>query len=396
MAFQVLESVAGGQYASDSLRAAARALTPRDAGLASQIVFGTLRFQGQLDYLIFHYSRRRVEALQPEIVIALRTALFQLRYLDRIPAHAAVHETVELVKKIKRPAAGLVNAVLRKVRRDTVTWPDRATELSCPDWLLRRWDRHFGRERADQIARAALAEPVPYLRVPVGTAPPEGYTLASTSVPGCFRVVSSDVAAGDPELGPTRWHDIGSQSVLPQLGLQQGNSYLDLCAAPGNKTLQALETPLSLAIACDISRKRLETVPPVCHRVVLDGTQPLPFNRQFDRIFVDAPCSGTGTCGRNPEIKWRVQESDLGIFAERQRQLLAMALAVVAPQGRVLYATCSMESEENEEVVSRTLADRPAFRLVSEKWRFPGDQTDGLSESGDGFYGALLARRDDR
>ncbi len=387
IAFHVLQSVSGGAYASDALRASSQKLSARDAGLAAQIVFGTLRFQAQLDYLIFFYGRRRVEMLDPEVVLALRTGLFQLRYLQRIPAHAAVHDTVELVKKVKRPAAGLANAVLRKVRRDPVPWPDRATELSCPEWLLARWARHFGEQKATTVAQAALEEPVPYIRVPAGSEPPPGVELAQTEIPGAFRVLSSDpLVSGKTEL---RLHDIGSQAVLLQLGLEPGHSYLDLCAAPGNKTCQALETPLSLAVACDASLRRLQTVPPLCHRVVLDGTQPLPFNRQFDRIFIDAPCSGTGTCGRNPEIKWRVQERDFRTFGERQRQLVESALSRLAPQGKLLYATCSLEQEENEDVVRQVLAAHEDVELESECWRLPGS---GSENPGDGFYGALLRR----
>lgn len=410
IAFTVLQNVAAGQFASDSLRARSHGLSSRDAGLAAQIVFGSLRFQAQLDYLIFRYSRRRVEMLDQEVTIALRMALFQLRYLQRIPAHAAVHETVELVKAVKRKAAGLANAVLRKVRREAIPWPDRATELSCPEWLLQRWTAHFGSQQALSIARAALLEPAPYIRVPEGAQPPAGVALAATSVPGCFRVLASETLE-TPEQPPAqppaarpdlRLHDIGSQSVLPRLDLQPGHTFLDLCAAPGNKTRQALETPLHLAVACDLSPRRLQTVPPLCHRVVLDGTLPLPFGRLFDRIFIDAPCSGTGTTGRNPEIKWRVQEPDFHKFAARQILLIQSALPLLAPGGKLLYATCSLEREENEDVVDRILALHPDCRLESAGWRLPappdisaagaGGKESG-NEAGDGFYGALLSRR---
>ena len=140
--------------------------TAATAGLASQIVFGTLRFQSQLDYLIRHYSGRDASKLDSEVRLALRMALFQLRYLERVPSHAVVHETVELVKYRKRPAAGLTNAVLRKVGREAISWPDAATDFSCPTWLLERWGRHFGSEQAAAIARAALSPPPPYITSP--------------------------------------------------------------------------------------------------------------------------------------------------------------------------------------------------------------------------------------
>lgn len=377
VAFEVLKNVAEGGYASDGLRELGLNLERRDAGLAAQIVFGCLRFQAQLDYLIFRYSGRKVEQLDLAITIALRSAIFQLRYLERIPPHAAVHESVELVKQHKRAAVGLTNAVLRKVNREPVAWPDQATELSCPAWLLQRWSEHFGAQEALGIARAALAEPEAYVRIRPGSEPPAGLVVEPTEVAGCFRLLS-------PVEPGMRLHDIGSQAIVPLLDLRPGQTYLDLCAAPGNKTLQALETPLQLAVACDVSWKRIREIPPVCPRAVLDATQPLPFRRGFDRIFIDAPCSGTGTIGRNPEIKWRVQNHDFNRFALKQVSLLREALQQLGPGGTLLYATCSLEREENEDVVRRALVGRPNFRCEREIWRVPG------RNPGDGFYAAVI------
>ncbi len=277
-AFQVLGRVADGAFASDTLRAAASSLSSRDAGLASQIVFGCLRFQAQLDYLIWRYSGKPAIILDPPVRLALQMAIFQLRYLERIPPHAAVHDSVELVKIHRRAATGLANAVLRKVNRDPMglpnaEWPDLATELSCPLWLLERWTEHFGSGASRRIAQAALEEPVPYIRVPPGSNLPSGLEAVPTGIPGAFRVLSHS--------GPgIRLHDISSQAILPLLDLQPGHTYLDLCAAPGNKTLQALETPVNLAIACDISWKRIREMPNVCPRVVLDAAQALPFGSE--------------------------------------------------------------------------------------------------------------------
>jgi 16S rRNA (cytosine967-C5)-methyltransferase len=181
-----------------------------------------------------------------------------------------------------------------------------------------------------------------------------------------------------------RLHDISSQAIVPLLDLQPGHSYLDLCAAPGNKTMQALETPLALAIACDISPQRIRQIPKLCPRVVLDAARPMPFGRRFDRIFIDAPCSGTGTLARNPEIKWRVQEQDFDRFRTRQVAMLGEALRLLAPGGKLLYATCSLEREENEDVICEALVAWTRFRRHRQMWRIPG------REAGDGFYAALL------
>lgn len=378
-AFSVLQSVAAGAYASDVLRDHAQRLNPRDAALASQIVYGCLRFQSQLDYLIQFYSKRRAPDLDSIVRIALRAGIFQLRYLDRIPAHAAVHDSVELVKQCKRAAAGLTNAVLRKVTRDPVKWPDEPTALSCPPWILDRWVNHFGSETARRIAEAALREPIAYIRVAPGRDIPAGVDAEPTGVAGCYRLKASFRA-------DLRLHDIGSQAIVPLLDLRPGQSFLDLCAAPGNKTQQALEMPFRLAIACDISEVRIREIPPICPRVVLDATQSLTFGIRFDRIFIDAPCSGTGTLGRNPEIKWRIKESDFARLGSRQLEIASRAVDALAPGGKLLYASCSLEREENEDVVSKLLSCYSGLQLEREMWRLPG------RDEGDGFYAALLER----
>lgn len=334
LAYDVLRKVDAGGYASDLLLKLAAPLDSRDAGLASGIVFGVLRYRAQLDFLIAHYGARR--KLDPEVRTALRMGIYQLRYLERIPPHAAVAESVQLVKRARKTsAAGLVNAVLRKVTRDPVEWPSREVELSCPEWLLSRWQARYGAEAAVGIARAALREP-------------EKHTRGG------------------------RTQDIGSQSVVPLLCLAPGQSFLDLCAAPGNKTAQALESGVR-AVACDVHFHRIAELKDLnVDLLVVDGTRPLPFAREFDRILVDAPCSGTGTLGRNPEIKWKLRPEDLPDLQRRQKALLANARSILAPDGLLVYSTCSLEPEENEEVAGPGTL------------RVPG------REEGDGFFAATI------
>lgn len=345
--FHILKRVQGGGYASDLLRSETAALDPRDAGLAETIVFGCLRFQAQLDFLIAHFSGRAPSGLErkldDEVRIALRMGIYQLRYLERIPPHAAVAESVELVKKArKRSAAGFVNAVLRKVDRNPVEWPDRATELSIPAWMLERWTRQYGADAAEGIAKASLEEP-------------------EDSVNPATR----------------RRQDPGSQSIVPLLEIQPGMTVLDVCAAPGNKTAQIVAAG-GKVVAGDRSLARLAEVPSNAMRVVFDGSMPLPFAAKFDRILVDAPCSGTGTLSRNPEIKWRIQPNDIGRFPPLQRAILGQALAHLKPQGLLVYSTCSMEHEENEEVVA-------GLPVVKTHFRLPG------RDPGDGFFAAVMA-----
>ncbi len=341
-AFDVLRKVQQGGYASDLLLERSAQLDSRDAGLASQIVFGALRYQAQLDFLIARHANRR---LDPEVRIALRMGIYQLRYLDRIPPHAAVSESVELVKRAhKASAAGLVNAVLRNIGREPVSWPDRATELSLPAWLLERWDRQFGREIADNIAAAFLE-------------PAETHTSATGRI-----------------------QDIGAQSVVAFLDLRPGQTFLDLCAAPGNKTAQAIRAGVR-AIACDRHLHRLKPMRALgCPLVALDGTQPLPFRANFDRILVDAPCSGTGTLGRNPEIKWRLEPGDLIELHAKQVALVRRAMEHLCPGGRLVYSTCSLEKEENDDVIQEIGG---AWQTTQ---RLPG------IDPGDGFFIAVYSR----
>ena len=342
LAFDILLRVLKGGYASDLLREGSAQLNSRDAGLAEKIVLGCLRYQAQLDFLIAHAK------LDDEVRIALRMGVYQLRYLDRIPPHAAVAESVELVKLArKRSAAGLVNAILRKVTRDAAPWPDAATELSVPPWMLERWQRQYGAEQANAIARAALEEP----HTPV-----------------------------NPATG--RQQDAGSQAIVPLLEIEPGMTLLDLCAAPGNKTAQALAMGARV-VACDRYARRLVDVSPAAHRVVLDATAPLPFHANFDRILLDAPCSGTGTLARNPEIKWRLRESDLERFAAMQRAILRHALPHLKPGGRLVYSTCSLEREENENIVAE--CGTLGYPVLDTRHWLPGSTAEG-----DGFFAAVI------
>ncbi len=230
-AFAALLAVDRGAWSAEALAAKSVHLDPRDAGLASDIVFGVLRRRGELDDVIRQYSKVPLERLDTEVWIALEMAFYQIRFLDRVPSHAAVNDAVELARRAgTASAASFVNAILRQSQRQPVEVPET---LSTPVWLLDRWTSHYGREAALGIASASLKIPERYIRV--GNAePPAG--AEPTEVAGCYRL-----ASGDP--GPFRFQDISAQAVVPLLRLEAGQTFLDLCASPGNKTAQALETP---------------------------------------------------------------------------------------------------------------------------------------------------------
>lgn len=368
-AFAALFAVDRGAWSAEALAAKSVQLDPRDAGLASDVVFGTLRRQGQLDAMIDAYSSRPAAKLDAPIRIALRMAFYQMRFLDRIPAHAAVNDAVELVRRAgKSSGAAMVNAVLRRSLREPVEIPETT---ATPGWLLERWTRQFGTEAALGIAHASLEAPNRYIRVPEGATPPAG--AVATEVAGCF-----ELEEGDP--GAFRFQDIGSQAIVPLLDVGSGQRFLDVCASPGNKTAQALERHPASAIACDLHLSRARALLALGIPVVtLDATLPLPFARKFNRILVDAPCSGTGTLARNPEIKWRLTPADLTDLPGRQARILGNALAALEPGGLLVYSTCSLEREENEDVVAACGA-----RVLRTVQRLPG------RDPGDGFFAALL------
>jgi len=343
IALEVLEGVGRDAQAAVLLDSFTASMDTREAGLATQLVFGVLRRRAQLDHWIAAAARRPLVRMDSTVLNILRLGAFQLRFLDKIPAHAAVDESVRLTRRSgKTSAAGFVNAVLRHLPENTGDWPSDDVRYSIPAWLWQRWCANLSPELARIAAAASLEEPEAYWR--------DGRRM-----------------------------DIGAQSIVPLLHLEPGHRFLDVCAAPGNKALQALETPIR-AVACDISPRRLRTLLVRCPRVRLDATRPLPFGAIFDRILVDAPCSGTGTLARNPEIRWRLTEEEIARQAARQGLILENALAVLKPGGRLVYSTCSLEPEENELLVKRVAAGRVSETVL----RVPG------RDAGDGFFAAVV------
>lgn len=382
LAFDVLLLVERGGYAADLLYRRSGKLLPADAALAHEIVFGVLRRRSQLDFLLQVHLSRPLAKLDIEVLTALRMGAYQLHFLDRVPSHAAVSESVSLARAARKTSAtGMVNAILRKVMGAgfPATFPDRATALSMPEWILRRWEQAFGEERAVGLAEAFLRKPEVYTRLPLGKSPSDypGIELAETEIAGCRKVLKGNLQASG-----LRQSDIGSQWVGTLLDVQPGDEVLDLCAAPGNKTAVLAETG-RIAAACDANFQRLVAMgSDGFPRVQLDATQPLPFSRLFPRILVDAPCSGTGTLGRNPEIRWRITPEKLREFPPIQRAMLRNALQALAPGGVLVYATCSLEIEENENIVRDVCHDYG----VEMARRMPG------VSPGDGFFAAVVRK----
>jgi 16S rRNA (cytosine967-C5)-methyltransferase len=382
-ASRILQQVETGAFSSILLAAEEPRLQAVDRALCHELVLGVLRWQLFLDRIIEHFSKRRIESLDPPVRIALRLGLYQLRFLTRIPASAAVNESVSLVRAARLSSAtAFVNAVLRQAIREAEYAPAAdiadplekiAVQNSHPTWLIERWADQFGIEETEAFARANNTVPPTAFRV-VKMRAKEVDVLAklkdagaiveaSQIVKGAWRVSGATSLLRElSAAGEIYLQDEASQLVADVLGVFNGDSVLDLCAAPGGKTTLMADRAGGYAgiVAADRSAARLATVAATAQLhgfeniwpVILDATQPLPFPREsFNRVLVDAPCSGTGTLRANPEIRWRLAPSDFESFAEQQKKILSRAVEVLMPSGRLVYSTCSVEKEENEQVI---------------------------------------------
>jgi 16S rRNA (cytosine967-C5)-methyltransferase len=399
VAYEVLRRVESGRaFAVDLLQGPQVAsLREVDRRLATELVMGVLRWRGELDFQIERLSGKPLKYFDPEIAAILRLSIYQIQFLEKVPKSAAVNEAAELTKAVrKRSAVGLVNAVLRKCEASKrrlsaqgIQQPDPAVmqtlRHSFPAWLLERWERNFGSEAAQALAWASNLVPLTTLRVCEGrredverllTA--EGIHAAPGKYAGQALVVRSGNVQASSALSEGRVviQDEASQLVGTLVAPEAGERLLDLCAAPGIKTRQlAGALGRGTLVACDLSAQRLTTMVRLLPKRVwpelqmflirLDAARELPFARTFHRILLDVPCSGTGTLARNPEIKWRLQPKDLTRLAGIQERMLRNALEVLAPGGRLVYATCSLEPEENEEVVEAVLSATPDFRKLT-------------------------------
>jgi 16S rRNA (cytosine967-C5)-methyltransferase len=392
-AFKVLLAVERGPSHSDDLLRgkAVDALSAPDRNLATALVLGVLRWQIRLDRQLRDLLKRPHARLDPEIRIALRLGAFQILHMDRIPARAAIDESVELAKQAgHRFASGMVNAVLRKlagapqVDFSEATTEELALAYAHPAWMVERWAGFYGLEAARALCRHGQSQPSLTLRIEAPAVEDElaaaGIRLQAGELLAAARtVVSGDLTASTAfRQGRLRLQDEGSQLIAELASCARANPrnaemrILDACAAPGNKTLILAErNSTARIVACESSPQRFEPLrqrlAPLGDRVecrLIDSTA-LGEDCGFDLALVDAPCSGTGTLGRNPEIRHRLRPEDLTRQAERQRALLLAALRAVRPGGRVLYSTCSLEPEENEQVVAAALAEIPDARQVS-------------------------------
>ncbi|HTX31638.1 MAG TPA: 16S rRNA (cytosine(967)-C(5))-methyltransferase RsmB [Solirubrobacteraceae bacterium] len=417
-----------GAYADRALAAEAEGLDPRERALAMQIAYGTVQRRRTLDHVAQGLVRRPLATLEPAVLAGIRIGLFQLLYLAGIPDHAAVGETVELVKRSSPGGAGLVNAVLRRAARERAPLlaglPDdtpagAALKHSVPDWLAELWWEELGPERARRLLRAvnepaetavrvntllATADEVrAELPVPSRGAPelPEGLVLD-----GAFDIPGSPLFRGGLITPQSR----GSMLVARALDPQPGEETLDLCAAPGAKTthLAALMQRRGRLVAVERQPARARVLVETCRRMGANDVEvraedalALRDEAQFDRVLLDPPCSGLGTLQSRPDRRWHASAEALGELAELQAGLLGVAAAATRPGGHLVYSVCTISRRQGGDLIDAFLGAEPEWEAVDLGARYPHWRQDDRGrylqllpdrDGTDGFFIACLRR----
>jgi len=415
-----------GAYADRALNAEAAGLEPRERAFAMQLAYGTVQRRATLDHVAARLVSRRLDALEPGVLAVLRLGLFQLLYLEGVADHAAVHESVELAKRVSRGGAGLVNAVLRRAAAqrgglldglNDATAAEAAIRHSVPGWLAELWWEELGAadarellERINQPAESAVrvnslvasADAVrSELPVPARAAPglEEGLVLAAP-----FDVHGSELWRRGALMPQSR----GSMLVARAVGPRSGEAVLDLCAAPGGKAthLAALMGGVGSVVAVERHPGRAAALARTCERMrarcvrveVADAAVPRAPAMAFDRVLVDPPCSGLGTLQSRPDLRWRVTREAIGELAALQDRVLAAGAAAVRPGGVLVYSVCTISRAESAAVVDRFLERHAGFAAEAtgageaDRWSGRGVQLLPSRDGTDGFFIARLRR----
>ena len=444
----LLQSEASGRFVDAELRARRDAVAPRDRALLQEIVYGSVRHANTLDHLLSEFTKRSVEKQRPAMRWALRLASFQLLYLSRVPAHAAMHQTLEALKQtrgVHPKNVGFANAVLRRllerVRLKSSSPPEdpydasvipirngfcrftndvlpvaeeRPTEFlalrhSLPEWLVERWLQRFGFEEVERLCMAQNRTPRVTARCtarsPGRQAVLEHLAAAGiAAAPGRLdaSVVLEDFGALEASsLFARGWlqvQDETAQQIGDALAPPSGARVLDICAAPGGKAAQAADAigTSGYLLALDRDDEKLQRLREnLTHcpakwdvRAAPHSPEDLHLDETFTHVIVDAPCSNTGVLARRPEARWRLRPSDLVELADLQEKLVLAVLRHLEPGGRVLYSTCSIETEENEAVVARVFQKHPRLEELATRLFLPH-----RTDADGGFYSLLMLRR---
>ncbi|KAF0240083.1 MAG: Ribosomal RNA small subunit methyltransferase B [bacterium] len=433
VAFQILRRVLLEEAFASNLLASnlTASLSSLDRALAQEIVLGVLRNQLYIDFLLAKTSNCNLAKLDLEVLIALRIGFYQICYLTRIPTHAIVNDSVNLVKLNKKASAsGLVNAVLRKIANTPQIqnipilddYKQLALIYSHPDWLIKHWVECYGINWTTSLAEANNKAALIYFRVNFLKVSTEvlleklaraGLKVTpSLLIKGAFSVTSGsqDVLLSFASEGLIYIQDAASQLVANLVDAKPGMQIFDACAAPGGKTtaIAAQMNNQGLIIAGDLHLKRVKLIKenavklgakiilPICY----DARIGMPFtNKQyFDRILVDAPCTGTGTLRHNPEIKWRLSEDKILELVTLQTTILSNCALLVKIKGKLIYSTCSIEYEENEGVIKEFLAKHANFQVIKPNLPENLITKEGFArtwphrDNMDGFFAAVMEK----
>jgi 16S rRNA (cytosine967-C5)-methyltransferase len=378
-----------------------------DKALLYEIVHGVVRWQGRLDWILNGFYKGTFSKAIPNLKNALRIALYQILFLDRVPDYAAVNEVVEFVKRLQgQKPADLVNAVLRNIIRskNAIRYPDPEEDLigylaayySHPSWLVKRYLERFGKEDTEQLLFTNNEKPYLTLRINALKTKPEQFKSLLESVNLKYRegTYLSEFVKLMNLTNITAWEyytkgyfniqDESAGLACRLLDVKEGMRILDLCAAPGGKTayIAALINSRGEIVAIDRFESRLKLLQKNMDRLGLDCVRIVVSDAleyksiPFDRVLADVPCSGTGTLSKKPDIKWRKDIFDIRDLTKTQHKLLKKASEMVKPGGVVVYSTCSIEPEENFEIVKKFLEENQNFRLDSAKGKFPDEIVD--------------------
>lgn len=347
-------------------------LSEKDSGLCHELVLGILRKQIYLDKVIEVFANKKIDL---EVRIALRLGLYQLLFLDKIPAYSAINESVNLVVKAKKTSAkGFVNAILRRATREEVnlTFADEieqiSVETSHPRWLIEKWISQFGIEETRKLVVANNETPSLDFRLTAKTTDTIKTSLDQENIES-EKSFLRDLAKN----GKIYFQDTGSQLVGKSVELKDGEMFLDICSAPGSKLTQIATNSSQTVFGGDLHFQRVKTIRQSAQRQGLknvqilqyDAEKSLPFaDETFDVILLDSPCSGTGTIRHNPEIRYHLNEKYFTELSAKQLKILQNASKLLKRGGRLIYSTCSLENEENEMVIEEFLKKDNEFAII--------------------------------
>jgi len=368
-------------------------LSSLDQGLYTELVYGTVRMRRNLDYILSSYSSRPLGKITLSILNVLRSAIYQILYLDRVPPSAAVNEAVKLARLfghegVVKFANGLLRQIVRE--RDSISYPSEAADLvehigvkySFPSWMIQEWLGWWGKEETFALCQALNESPKMHIRVnTLKTSPKElkdyleqrGVEVEpGRFAPDCLEVSPAHLVVNDPGVTQGLYYiqDEGSALVAHALQVQPGQVVYDLCSAPGGKTThmaQIMENQGRI-LAFDVNPERLKLVEANAQRMGVTIIETQVGDASGDlklpcapRVLVDAPCSGLGTMGHRPDIRWRKQRNETMELAELQKRILSSASRYVEPGGLLLYSTCTLSKYENEDVAKWFLQNHSSF-----------------------------------